>query len=214
MFKNKYASYLKDKAKNESFIEGLKIKFRSFIFPTELLLNQLNASDTIFDIGCGSGQFSLLSVHFKKVKTVYGLEIKERLVASANNLLKTHTRGINYTFFIYDRKTLPSEIKLCNKVFLNDVLHHIPKANQINFIRDIYKKMSKGSTFILKDINASSPLVYFNKLHDIIFSGEIGKEMPYKKALKALGEIGFKIITTEKRNILLYPHYTIICKKE
>ena len=35
----------------------------------------------------------------------------------------------------------------------------------------------------IKDINKSSPLVYFNKLHDIIFAGEIGNEMKYNETI-------------------------------
>ena len=67
MFSNKYISYLNDKTKDESFVDRLKIKFRHLIFPIELLLEQVNESDIVFDIGCGSGQFSLLAVHFKKI---------------------------------------------------------------------------------------------------------------------------------------------------
>jgi SAM-dependent methyltransferase len=213
MFQNKYINYLSDKVKNESFIDRLKIKFRPLIFPVELLLNQLNASDTIFDIGCGSGQFSLLAVHFKKIKKVYGLEIQESLVANATNLFKKHTSGISYKFVQYKGKSLPNEIELCTKVFLNDVLHHIPPAEQIPFIKEIYTKVQPGTVFILKDIDASSPLVYFNKLHDIVFSGEIGKEISFENAIKIVEDIGFKITATDKRNIAVYPHYTIICEK-
>lgn len=213
MIKNKYIAYLSDKTRDESFIDRLKIKFRPLIFPIELLLEQIKESDTIFDIGCGSGQFSLLAVHFKKVKNVFGIEIKNDLVVNANNLFKKHTSNVDYKFIQYNGNTLPKEISTSNKIFLNDVLHHIPQENQIDFLTEIYNEMDAEATFILKDINAESPLVYFNKLHDIIFAGEIGKELKFNEALKVLKEIGFEIIDTDRRNIAVYPHYTIICKK-
>ena len=213
MIKNKYIAYLSDKTRDESFIDRLKIKFRPLIFPIELLLEQIKESDTIFDIGCGSGQFSLLAVHFKKVKNVFGIEIKNDLVVNANNLFKKHTSNVDYKFIQYNGNTLPKEISISNKIFLNDVLHHIPQENQIDFLTEIYNEMDAEATFILKDINAESPLVYFNKLHDIIFAGEIGKELKFNEALKVLKEIGFEIIDTDRRNIAVYPHYTIICKK-
>ena len=213
MFSNKYISYLNDKTKDESFVDRLKIKFRPLIFPIELLLEQVNESDIVFDIGCGSGQFSLLAVHFKKIKKVFGIEIKNELVENANNLFKKHTKNIDYKFIQYNGNTLPSEVGLFTKVFLNDVLHHIPQNQQIDFLKKIYNAMDSEAVFILKDINASTPLVYFNKLHDIIFAGEIGKELRYEHALKVLQEIGFEIIKTDRRNIVVYPHYTIICKK-
>ena len=213
MFSNKYISYLNDKTKDESFVDRLKIKFRPLIFPIELLLEQVNESDVVFDIGCGSGQFSLLAVHFKKIKKVFGIEIKNELVENANNLFKKHTENIDYKFIQYNGNTLPDEVSLSTKIFLNDVLHHIPQNQQIDFLKKIYNAMGPDSVFILKDINASTPLVYFNKLHDIIFAGEIGKELKYEDALKVLRKIGFKILKTDRRNIAVYPHYTIICKK-
>ena len=213
MIKNKYIAYLSDKTKDESFIDRLKIKFRPLIFPIELLLEHIKETDTIFDIGCGSGQFSLLAVHFKKVKNVFGIEIKNDLVVNANNLFKKHTSNVDYKFIQYNGNTLPKEISISNKIFLNDVLHHIPQENQIDFLTEIYNEMDAEATFILKDINAESPLVYFNKLHDIIFAGEIGKELKFNEALRVLEEIGFEILDTDRRNIAVYPHYTIICKK-
>ena len=213
MFSNKYIKYLSDKTKDESFIDRLKIKFRPLIFPVDLLLNVIDKQDVIFDIGCGSGQFSLLAVHFKNVKKVFGIEINEVLVNNANNLFIKHAPNIEYNFIQYNGNTLPKEISLCTKIFLNDVLHHIPQEKQVSFLKEIYASMDDDATFILKDINASTPLVYFNKLHDIIFAGEIGKELKFEDALSILKEIGFKIIATDKRNIAVYPHYTIICKK-
>jgi len=213
MLGNKYITYLNDKTKDESFIDRLKIKFRPLIFPIGLLLEQLEEKDIIFDIGCGSGQFSLLAAHFKKIKKVYGIEIKKELVANANNLFKKHLSDVDYNFIQYNGTTFPNEITSSTKIFLNDVLHHIPENVQIDFLKNIYAAMSPGAIFILKDINASTPLVYFNKLHDLIFAGEIGKELKYEVALASLQDIGFEIIKTDKRNIAVYPHYTIICKK-
>lgn len=210
---NKYISYLSDKTKDESFIDRLKIKFRPLIFPIELLLNQVQESDTVFDIGCGSGQFSLLAVHFKKVKKVYGIEISQKLVDNANNLFEKHVKDVEYSFIQYNGDKLPEEIGTSSKVFLNDVLHHIPKNKQTNFLEEIYNSLNKDAVFILKDIDASSLLVYCNKLHDIIFAGEIGNELKFENALEILKKIGFKILMTDKRNIAVYPHYTIICKK-
>ena len=213
MFVNKYIKYLNDKTKNETLVDRLKIKFRPLIFPIELLLNKLDKNDIIFDIGCGSGQFSLLAVHFKEISNVYGVEVKKKLVDNANNLFRKYTNDIKYKFIEYNGSSMPNEITHCNKVFLNDVLHHIPKENQIIFLQEIFDKISEGTIFVLKDIDASSLLVYFNKLHELIFAGEIGKELRIDMAIKALEKIGYQIISTSKKNIAVYPHYIITCKK-
>ncbi|MCF6212480.1 MAG: class I SAM-dependent methyltransferase [Flavobacteriaceae bacterium] len=210
---NKYIKYLSDKTKNEPFVDRLKIKFRPLIFPIELLLSYIDKNDVIFDIGCGSGQFALLAVYFKKIKKIYGVEISDALIKNANDLFKKHTIDVAYNFTKFNGKELPKNINLCNKIFLNDVLHHIPQKNQILFLKEIFNNIDENAIFILKDIDASSLLVYFNKLHDIVFAGEVGNELKFTEAIRILKEIGFKIIDTDKRNIAVYPHYTIVCKK-
>ena len=213
MSSNKYLKYLSDKAKDESFIDRLKIKFRPLIFPMEALLSHIEPSDRFFDIGCGSGQFALLVHHFKNVQKISGIEIKQELVNNANSLFSKHAPNADYTFSTYDGVHFPENIQEYNKIFLNDVLHHVPKDAQIAFLQNIYDSISEGTVFVLKDIDAASFLVYFNKLHDLIFSQEIGREMSCENAQKALKNIGFTILGVEKKTIAVYPHYTIICKK-
>lgn len=211
--KNKYVKYLRDKTKKESFVDRLKIVFRPLIFPLEALLSEIKDGDKVFDIGCGSGQFLLLVAEFKKPSKVSGIEINDRLIKNANNLFSNYQESTDYSFSTYDGIDFPSEIKDYNKVYLNDVLHHVPKKHQLKFLETIYNSLSKDAVFVLKDIDQSSPLVYFNKLHDIIFAGEIGKEMKYKDAFSQLEELGFEIISTTKKRIFFYPHYIITCKK-
>lgn len=205
--------YLRNKTKKESFVDRLKIVFRPLIFPLEPLLTQINDGDRVFDIGCGSGQFLLLVAEFKRASMVYGIEIDERLIENAKNLFSSYQKNTNYSFSSYNGIDFPIEIKNYNKIYLNDVLHHIPKKHQITFLEIIHKSLAKGSVFVLKDIDKSSPFVYFNKLHDIIFAGEIGSEMKYKSAFSVLEKIGFEIISTTKKRIFFYPHYIITCKK-
>tara|TARA_R110001632_G_scaffold43376_1_gene109903 strand:- start:60654 stop:61295 length:642 start_codon:yes stop_codon:yes gene_type:complete len=211
--KNKYVKYLRDKTKKESFVDRLKIVFRPLIFPLESLLSKIEDGDRVFDIGCGSGQFLLLVAEFKKPAKVSGIEINDRLINNAKNLFSNYQKDTDFSFSTYDGEDFPSEIKEYNKIYLNDVFHHVPKKLQIRFLETIYNSLSKGSVFVLKDINKSSPLVYFNKLHDIIFAGEIGNEMKYNDAYYLLKNLGFEIVSTHKERIFLYPHYIITCKK-
>ncbi|QHI35238.1 tRNA (cmo5U34)-methyltransferase [Kordia antarctica] len=213
MGSNKYLTYLSDKAKDESFVDRLKIKFRPLIFPMESLLSHLEETDSFFDIGCGSGQFALLVHHFKNVQKISGIEIKEELVKNANALFSKHAPKADAKFVKYDGIHFPETIKNYNKVFLNDVLHHVPQKVQTDFLKKIYESISDDTVFVLKDIDAASPLVYFNKIHDLVFSREIGRELTCKAAKETLETIGFKILAVEKKTIAVYPHYTIICKK-
>ena len=208
----KIIDYLRSNYKATGFLDSLKIKYRSLICPFVPLIKLVNDNDKVGDVGCGSGQFLLLVNEFAKPSFVYGIEINQRLVDNAKNLF-SNLPNKNFNFSEYNGKNFPAELGDMDIIFLVDVLHHVPKKNQENFIMDLISAMKLGAKLILKDINANSPLVYFNKLHDLIFAREIGNEMSIDNAILLLKKNGLKIIEQEKRIMYVYPHYTIVAQK-
>ena len=73
--------------------------------------------------------------------------------------------------------------------------------------------MKPGAVLIFKDIDAGSPLVVCNKMHDMVFAGEIGKEISFKNAKEMLSGAGFKITNSFKKTVFVYAHYFVICQK-
>ncbi len=204
--------FLKSKFKSAGFIDGLKIRYRSLICPFISLIKMVQPGDYVGDVGCGSGQFMLLVSEFATPSYVYGIEISDRLVKNANELFSTLPRGY-YDFEEYDGVKFPAKIAEMDIVFLVDVLHHVPSANQRDFIKTLAARMKPGAKLVLKDINAASPLVYCNKLHDMIFAGEIGNELKMNDARKLLESNGLTITHQEKRRMYVYPHYTLVAQK-
>lgn len=204
--------FLKSKFKSAGFIDGLKIRYRSLICPFISLIKMVQPGDNVGDVGCGSGQFMLLVSEFATPSYVYGIEISDRLVKNANELFSTLPRGY-YDFEEYDGVKFPAKIAEMDIVFLVDVLHHVPATNQQDFIKTLSARMKPGAKLVLKDINAASPLVYCNKLHDLIFAGEIGNELKMNDAKKLLESNGLTITHQEKRRMYVYPHYTLVAQK-
>lgn len=206
--------FLSEKNANAGFIDTLKIKYRPFICPFDKLLTYAENKKSIFDIGCGSGQFlSLVGKFIPDVNRLEGIEIDERLVKNARVLTEEFRETKTFNFQKFDGKSIPDNIADFELIYLIDVIHHVPKESQIEFIKEIYKKMSIDSILIFKDIDASSPFVFFNKVHDFVFSGEIGNELSFKKALKIAKETGFHIDESFKQRVFVYPHYFIVCRK-
>ncbi len=203
---------LKENYESTGFIDGLKIKYRSLICPFISLLEMIQPGDKVADIGCGSGQFLLLAKHFTNPAYIFGIEISERLINNANNLFKKYEKG-SYHFETFDGKHFPEALKEMDIFFLIDVLHHVPKEQQTNFINNLIKCMKPGARLVLKDINADSPFVYCNKLHDIIFAGEIGNEISYTRAQQIMISNQLTILEEYKRTMYVYPHYCILAKK-
>lgn len=204
--------FLKDKYKATGFLDSLKIKYRSLICPFISLINMVKPGDKAGDVGCGSGQFLLLLSNFSKASYLYGIEITPRLVENANKLFLSHPKD-SYNFSTYDGIHFPEELKEMDIIFLIDVLHHVPKKMQSDFLKDLSINLKPGARLVLKDIDAASPLVFANKLHDLVFAGEIGNEMSMESAKKLLEQNGLKILEQNKRRMYVYPHYTLVAKK-
>ena len=115
---------------------------------------------------------------------------------------------------MFDAKVIPEEIKNYDLVYMIDVFHHIPQAQQVSFMQQLKQKMKSGAVLIFKDIDAGSPLVLCNKMHDMVFAGEIGKEISFTKAKDMLSKAGFKIDKSFKKTVFVYAHYFVICEKQ
>lgn len=205
-------NYLKSLNFGSGLLDRLKIIYRPIVCPFAELISLVNPGEKVGDIGCGSGQFCLLLSKFASPSVVYGIEINERLVNNAELLFKKYGSA-NYQFELFDGIHFPDKIGEMDIIFLNDVLHHVPKIAQESFIRDLIIKMKPGARFVLKDIDGGKPLVYMNKLHDLVFAGEIGNELTYSKAKEWLENNKLTIIEFEKKQMYVYHHYTIVAKK-
>ncbi|MFB9108368.1 class I SAM-dependent methyltransferase [Flavobacterium gyeonganense] len=206
-------NYLKTKSLNLSFIDKLKVTYRPLICPFGLLLKYVEKDKSVFDIGCGSGQFCALIAKFTAATRIHGIEISEKLVSNARAINQEFEDNKKITFEVFNGSIIPDGINQYKIIYMIDVLHHIPKNKQEYFLKEIYSKMASGSRLILKDIDAGHPFVHFNKIHDLVFSKEIGNELTLQFAKNMVESIGFKII--EKFNIttFIYPHYFLILEK-
>lgn len=205
--------FLKKQNPDAKFLDKLKIIYRPYICPFNELLNEIPKNKSVFDIGCGSGQFALLVAEYCSPNKIKGIEIADELVKNANFLLKPYSTNISITFEKFSGDDIPKDISDYDFVTMIDVGHHVPKKIQIDFFKQLYQKMVTGSTLIYKDINADSPFVYANKFHDLLLSSEIGNEMSLKFTLNLFKEIGFEIIKSSSKRMFWYPHFTIIAKK-
>ncbi len=193
-------------------IDRLKIKYRSLICPYISLIQKVKPGEKVGDVGCGSGQLLLLLSEFARPSYFFGIEIKEKLIKNAKLLFKK-SGNHRYRFELYDGEHFPKELEEMDIVFLVDVLHHVPGKKQADFLKHLSEKIRTGGRLVLKDINGASPFVFFNKIHDLIFSREIGNEISISKATDLLKANGFEILEQEKRLMYVYPHYTLVAQK-
>jgi 2-polyprenyl-3-methyl-5-hydroxy-6-metoxy-1,4-benzoquinol methylase len=200
-------------ADNAGPVDRLKISYRPHICPFGDLLDHIQPGAHVFDIGCGSGQFCLLASHFRQPGRLTGIEIGSELIANAMALFAHAAVTTPYEFHVFDGAALPRSLGQADIVFLIDVLHHVPPAKQHSFLQAIYSGMKPGAILILKDIEAASPLVVFNRLHDLLLSHEIGHELSSRNLSALVTRIGFQVRTLTHMTLWVYPHYTAVLVK-
>jgi cyclopropane fatty-acyl-phospholipid synthase-like methyltransferase len=205
--------FLSTTTANATFLQKLKIKYRPFVCPFDELLAYATSGDSVYDIGCGSGQFCALVAKFTDVKRIGGIEIDASLVANAKKINSQLSRDKKLSFSIFDGVTIPSDIKKYDLIYMIDVYHHIPKRTRNDFMKQLYKKMKPGAKLMFKDIDGGSPFVACNKVHDLIFAQELSHEIGFKKASHLLESLGFTILEARKKRIFVYPHYFLLVQK-
>lgn len=201
-----------DMPKNASFVDKIKIAYRPYICPFSDLLEIIPEHSSVFDIGCGNGIFLSLTAGFRKPISLGGMEITQKLIDNARNILK----NVQVPIFlnVFNGMDILQEIKNYQYIFLIDVIHHVSKNNQIKFLRNIRDEIAQGSILVIKDIDADHTILSkFNKLHDLVFSGKIGQELGLSTVKKILSDLGFKVMSVSYKRVLIYPHYTIVCQK-
>lgn len=205
--------FLRENSIKASPVDRLKIMYRPLVCPFPELIGYVQPNDTVADVGCGSGQFCLILSRFSHPKAIYGYEISDHLIENAGKLLKDKTE-IPHHFKVFNGTDLPDNIIEADLVFLIDVLHHIPREARDTFLEKMFGKLKKGARVVIKDIDASSPFVVFNKLHDLVFSRELVHENSLRQSKLTLQKAGFEILHTEKKRMYVYPHYTILAGKQ
>ena len=205
--------FLKTIPSEAGFIGRAKITYRPYICPFGDLLGLVKPGERVFDVGSGSGQFCLLLARYTHPSWVGGIEISEQLVKNAHQLFAHADLKVPHEFATYDGSTLPDSIQTADKVFLVDVLHHIPPLAQVPFLSALHASMKVGAQLIVKDIDGASPLVLCNKLHDLLLAGEIGCELPAPRLREMAHATGFRVVSESHRRMWWYPHFTLVLKK-
>jgi SAM-dependent methyltransferase len=206
-------AFLSSTTANATFLQKLKIQYRPYVCPFDELLGYAKPKDKVYDIGCGSGQFAALVANFTDVKTIKGIEIDKHLVRNAKQINKRFAKEKVLEFAHFPGSKVPDDIRKYDLIYMIDVYHHIPRDIREDFMQQVYKKMKPGARLMFKDINAGSPFIPFNKVHDLVFAQELPHEVSFYKAIQLLTGIGFKVIEARKKQVFVYPHYFILVQK-
>ena len=127
------------------------LKFRNYKQEAKSILKilSINSSDTLLEIGTGTGHFAIEAA--KKCKKVYAIDVSQtmlnyaKLQAEKENI--TNIEWFNYGFLSFDFPGMQFDCAVSNLA-----LHHLPDLWKMIALSNIYRSLKSKGKFLLGDI--------------------------------------------------------------
>jgi SAM-dependent methyltransferase len=207
-------AFLKTQTRGLGPAARFQMVHRPRICPFDDLLTLIPEGRRILDVGCGNGAFLLLLARYRSPSHLMGVDIDPRAVARAEGLLARCPFVQSYRVEAFDGRSLPPAVGTVDYVLMVDVLHHVPRRFQKRFLGMLFHAMQPGATLVLKDIDASRPLLAAcNLLHDLLLARQRVHAIDAGGAAQWLRSTGFNLAPARRQRRLWYPHYTLVARK-
>ncbi len=132
------------------------------------IINLIEPSSTVIDVGCGTGRLSFLIVD--KVSKVVGVDLSKKNIKRANqNLRKKSNQKIS--FIHSDISSIVSKNEKFDYAIMTYVIHEIDEENRVDLLRQLSKVANK---IIVGDYLVPKPNKLWSFLNDVIefFAGK------------------------------------------
>jgi len=173
----------------------------------------LPESGRILDIGCGFGLFSAYFGQTHPGRRITGVDPDGRRIEIARRVaegLKLESK-----FLQGDARTL-AFAEPFDAAYVLDVMHHIPKDDQLAVLADLRDRLAPHGTLILKDITTVPKFgLKFTELLDRVMVGW-DEPLAYRHHSEwgeMLSSLGFRVRMVRVPDVLPYPHVVISATK-
>lgn len=148
----------------DSFIPALRYKWLTpfydrilnLTFPEkkikEDLIQQtgLKGNESILDFGCGTGTLSVMIKEEFPSVILTGIDVDSDVLSIAER--KTKQKGLDIVFKKYDGTILPfHEDQRFDIIVSSLVFHHIPTAQKVNILHQIFSVLKPGGKLLIAD---------------------------------------------------------------
>lgn len=99
---------------------------------------------TVLDLGCGTGEMIKRILQQDKNKSLYGIDLSEKMLDVAKNKL-----GKEVTFVLGDSEDIPFSDSFFDVVYCNDSFHHYPAPDKV--LSEVYRVLKPHGIFIMCD---------------------------------------------------------------
>ena len=159
----------------------------------------IKPGDSVLDVGCGTGEVTLLAKTRVKAGKVYGIDPAPEMIAVARR--KAAHKGLDVDFRVGVIETLPFPDSSIDVVTSSLMMHHLPEELKIRGLAEIYRVLKPGGRLLIADF--MRPTGSFVNHLFIAFTRHQGLKSGIEDLQKLLKATGFNQITQLGENVLI-----------
>src|SRR5215216_489302 len=109
----------------------------------------IHTSDSVLDVGCGTGEVTLLAKTRAKNGSVYGIDPAPEMIAVARR--KAARKGLDIDFRVGVIEALPFPDSSLDVVTSSLMMHHLPDNLKVLGLAEIYRVLKPGGRLLIAD---------------------------------------------------------------
>jgi ubiquinone/menaquinone biosynthesis C-methylase UbiE len=159
----------------------------------------IKPGDSVLDVGCGTGEVSLLAKTRAKAGKVYGIDPAPEMIAVARK--KAARKKLDIDFRVGVIESLPFPDSSIDVVTSSLMMHHLPEDLKVRGLAEIYRVLKPGGRLLVADF--MRPTGSFPNHLFIAFTRHQGLKSGIEDIQKLLKAAGFNQITQSDENVLV-----------
>jgi ubiquinone/menaquinone biosynthesis C-methylase UbiE len=159
----------------------------------------IKPGDSVLDVGCGTGEVSLLAKTRAKAGKVYGIDPAPEMIAVARK--KTARWNLDIDFRVGVIESLPFPDSSIDVVTSSLMMHHLPEDLKVRGLAEIYRVLKPGGRLLIADF--MRPTGSFLNHIFIAFTRHQGLKSGIEDIQKLLKATGFNQIVQSDENVLV-----------
>ena len=159
----------------------------------------IKPGDSVLDVGCGTGEVTLLAKTRAKDGKVYGIDPAPEMIDVARK--KAARKKLDIDFRVGVIESLPFPDSSLDVVTSSLMMHHLPEDLKVRGLAETYRVLKPGGRLLIADFMRPTGS-FLNHLF-IAFTRHQGLKSGIEDLQKLLKGAGFRQITQSDENVLI-----------
>ena len=159
----------------------------------------IKPGDLVLDVGCGTGEVTLLAKRRAREGKVYGIDPSPEMIAVARR--KAANKNIDIDFRVGVIEALPFPDASLDVVTSSLMMHHLPQELKVRGLAEVYRVLKPGGRLLIADFMRPTGSL-LNHLF-IAFTRHQGLQKGIEDLQDLLEQAGFKQIKIMDENVLV-----------